>query len=124
MSDTLARGRRSSLRSLVFSKFTTSDWNKLSASVWQAGMGHRSFSNRFMTACPLILLPGTPGTTVHRLQRRFETLKAMTSAANEPRETFHRSLIPPANDTIKGIQAMVNARLLTVVEEDTPGWKA
>jgi hypothetical protein len=44
MSDTLARGRRSSLRSLVFSKFTTSDWNKLSASVWQAGMGHRSFS--------------------------------------------------------------------------------
>jgi hypothetical protein len=44
--------------------------------------------------------------------------------ANEPRETFRRSLIPPANDTIKGIQAMVNARLLTVVEEDNGGWKA
>jgi hypothetical protein len=115
MSDTLARGRRSSLRSLVFSKFTTSDWNKLSASVWHAGVGHRSFSNRF-DRMPAYPIPGTPGTTVHRLQRRFETLKAMTSAANQARETFQRSLIPVANDSMKDIQAMVKrAGRLTVL---------
>jgi hypothetical protein len=53
---------------------------------------------------PAYPIPGTPGTTVHRLQRRFETLKAMTSAANEPRKIIQRSLIPAANDSMKGIK--------------------
>jgi hypothetical protein len=56
---------------------------------------------------PAYLVPETPGTTVHRLWRRFEQmhgLKAVTSAANERRKIVQRSLIPAANDSMKGIK--------------------
>jgi hypothetical protein len=43
-------------------------------------------------------------------------VKAVTSPANEARETFQRSLIPVANDSMKDIQAMVKrAGRLTVL---------
>ena len=101
---------RSSLRSLLFSEFTTSDWDKLSPLVWTRWSGSPQILESIHDRMPAYLVPGTPGTTVHRLWRRFgpmHPLKAMTSAANEPRETLKRSLISPANDRMKGIQAMV-----------------
>jgi hypothetical protein len=119
MSDTLAGGRRSSLRSLVFSNFTTFDWNKLSSSVWTPRSGSSQLLESIHDRMPAYPVPGTPGLTVQRLWRRFEQMhevKAVTSPANEARETFQRSLIPVANDSMKDIQAMVKrAGRLTVL---------